>query len=93
LGTVRDRLTADLPITGLALAVAGWLHFLRGVDQAGRRYPIDDPLAGELAARLDLAEQAAREAGPGLAGASAWTARMTSLAAVFGDLGEDARFV
>ncbi len=93
LGTVRDRLAADQPIAGLALAVAGWLHFLRGVDQAGRRYSIDDPLAGVLAARLTLAEQAAREAGPGPAGASAWTAQMTGLTAVFGDLGTDARFV
>lgn len=93
LGTVRDRLAADQPMAGLALAVAGWLHFLRGVDQAGRRYNIDDPLADVLAARLDLAEQAARAAGPGPAAASAWTVQMTGLSAVFGDLGQDARFV
>ena len=34
-----------------SLAVAAWLHFLRGVDEAGTRYTIDDPLAAELAAR------------------------------------------
>ena len=50
LATVRDRLAAGAPIYRLALAVAAWLHFLRGVDEAGQRYPIDDPLAGALAA-------------------------------------------
>lgn len=93
LGTVRARLAADRPIAGLALALAGWLHFLRGVDQAGRRYPIDDPLAETLAQRLAQAEQAARDASPGPAAALAWAREMTALAAVFGDLGRDERFV
>lgn len=53
LGTVRDRLAAGASIDRLALAVAAWLHFLRGVDEAGRHYPIDDPLAGALAALGD----------------------------------------
>ncbi|WP_373824679.1 mannitol dehydrogenase family protein [Achromobacter insuavis] len=93
LGTLRARLAADRPITGLALALAGWLHFLRGVDQAGRRYPIEDPLAETLAQRLTRAEAAARDAPPGPAAALAWAREMTALAAVFGDLGGDARFV
>ncbi len=93
LGTVRARLAADRPITGLALALAGWLHFLRGVDQAGRRYPIEDPLAETLAQRLTRAEAAACDAPPGPAAALAWAREMTALAAVFGDLGGDARFV
>ena len=50
LGTVRERLAAGAPITRLALAVAAWLHYLRGVDEAHQRYPIEDPLTGELAA-------------------------------------------
>ncbi|WP_293433725.1 mannitol dehydrogenase family protein [Piscinibacter sp.] len=50
LATVRDRLARDESIERLALAVAAWLHFLRGVDEAGQRYPIDDPLAAALAA-------------------------------------------
>ncbi|MGD9831907.1 MAG: mannitol dehydrogenase family protein [Piscinibacter sp.] len=53
LGTVRDRLAAGASIDRLALAVAAWLHFLRGVDEAGQRYTIDDPLAGALAALGD----------------------------------------
>jgi len=56
LGTVRDRLAAGVSIDRLALAVAAWLHFLRGVDEAGQRYSIDDPLAGALAALGDDAQ-------------------------------------
>ncbi len=55
LGTVRDRLAAGAPIDRLALAVAAWLHFLRGIDEAGRPYTIDDPLAGALATLGDAA--------------------------------------
>ena len=93
LGTLRARLAADQPITGLALALAGWLHFLRGVDQAGRRYPIEYPLADTLAQRLAQAEEAARAVPPGPAAALAWAREMTALAAVFGELGRDERFV
>ena len=49
LGTVRDRLRAGLPIERLALAVAAWIHYQRGVDETGTRYEVQDPLAGELA--------------------------------------------
>lgn len=48
LATVRDRLEAGAPIAHLALALAGWLHFLRGQDETGRSYPINDPLAPAL---------------------------------------------
>jgi fructuronate reductase len=58
LDTVRARLAQDLPINGLALAVAAWLHFLRGVDEAGRRYDIQDPMADALAKCYAQAEQA-----------------------------------
>lgn len=50
LGTIADRLAAGAPIDRLALGVAAWLHYLRGVDEQGRAYPIDDPLAGALEA-------------------------------------------
>ena len=49
LGTVRDRLRAGLPIERLALAVAAWIHYQRGVDETGARYEVQDPLAAELA--------------------------------------------
>ncbi|WP_313624570.1 mannitol dehydrogenase family protein [Achromobacter sp.] len=93
LDTVRDRLASGSPITGLALAVAGWLHFLRGVDQAGRRYEIQDPMAAALAARHAQAERAAREAGDGPAAMLAWAGEMMGAQAVFGDLGRDPRFL
>jgi fructuronate reductase len=50
LGTVRERLAAGLPVARLALAVAAWLHHLRGIDETGRTITIDDPLARELGA-------------------------------------------
>ena len=71
LGTVRDRLRAGLPIERLALAVAAWIHYQRGVDETGARYEIQDPLAAELA-RTDP---------------------LTSFTPVFGELGDDQRFV
>jgi len=97
LDTARARLAADLPIGKLALAVAAWLHFLRGVDEAGLRYDIQDPMAAELAQRYAQAELAAELAAersdPGPAAMLAWTETLTGLAAVFGDLGADPRFV
>jgi fructuronate reductase len=50
LGTVRDRLAIGASIERLALAVAAWLVHLRGHDEAGRAYAIDDPLASDLRA-------------------------------------------
>ncbi|MNQ50275.1 Mannitol 2-dehydrogenase [compost metagenome] len=93
LDTVRARLAADLPIGKLALAVAAWLHFLRGVDEAGLRYDIQDPMAAELAQRYAQAELAAECGGPGPAAMLAWTETLTGVVAVFGDLGADPRFV
>ncbi|SEJ55355.1 mannitol dehydrogenase family protein [Achromobacter sp. NFACC18-2] len=93
LGTVRDRLAAQAPIPGLALAVAGWLYFLRGSDQAGRAYEIQDPMAEALADRRARADEAARRAGEGPAAMLAWAGAMTGLEPVFGDLGQAPRFV
>jgi fructuronate reductase len=45
LGTVRERLAQGQPITRLALGLAAWMHYLRGVDELGQPYPIDDPHA------------------------------------------------
>ncbi len=66
LGTVRDRLAVGASIHHLALGIAAWLHYLRGYDEHGREYPIDDPLADALLALtreahgLDDDEQRAR---------------------------------
>jgi fructuronate reductase len=93
LDTVRARLAQNLPIPGLALAVAGWLHYLRGVDQAGRGYEIQDPMAEALVRQYALAEDALRQAGslPDLM--QEWARVLTGFKPVFGELGQDGRFV
>ena len=49
IASLRERLDAGRPAPLLALAVAAWLHYLRGVDEDGRAYVIDDPMAAQLA--------------------------------------------
>ena len=62
LGTVRDNLAAGRPINLLALAVAGWMRYVSGADEAGREIKVSDPLAPELA-RI-LAAHRGRGQGP-----------------------------
>jgi fructuronate reductase len=93
LGTIADRLRDDQPITCLALAVAAWLHYLRGGDPGVAKYPINDPLADEL---KELLERADHEADRMPSGAEAERRRIsiiTAYAPVFGDLGRDPRFI
>lgn len=85
LGTVRDRLAAGASIDRLALAVAAWLHFLRGVDEAGQPYEINDPLAVELAALQAHAAAMPDEIQR--------VATLCAFAPVFGTLGEDRRLI
>jgi fructuronate reductase len=85
LATLRDRLAAGAPIAHLALALAGWLHFLRGRDDAGQPYAIDDPLAAAL--------QALQREAEALPGALACAERLTRFAPVFGDLAGEPRLV
>ncbi|MDP9969862.1 fructuronate reductase [Variovorax paradoxus] len=93
LGTVRERLAAGAPIDRLALAVAAWLHYLRGIDELGRRHEIQDPLADALAERCAAAERAAAAAEPAQAD-EARVAVFAAFAPVFGnDLGSNPRFV
>src|SRR5438093_562142 len=83
LGTVRDRLAAGAPITRLALGIAGWLHYLRGVDERGEAYAIDDPLAQALSQTLRAADGS---------GDDEHRAHiLSSFTAVFGDLAGDPR--
>lgn len=85
LGSVRDRLAAGQPIERLALAVAAWLHYLRGVDELGLSHDIQDPLAPALAAELARAEATGS--------VHASVALLASFAPVFGELGRELRFV
>jgi len=49
LGTVRDNLAAGRSVDLAALAVAGWMRYVSGVDEAGREIKVSDPLAPEFA--------------------------------------------
>jgi fructuronate reductase len=61
LGTLLARLDKGLPVPRLALALAAWLHFLRGQSDSGESYSIDDPKAARL---VGLARDAAALASP-----------------------------
>ena len=50
LATVRDNLAAGHPIELAALAVAGWMRYVYGEDERGRRIEVSDPLAPTFAA-------------------------------------------
>ncbi len=85
LNTVRDRLNAGAPFERLALAVAAWMHYLRGADELGQIYRVEDPLAEDLT-RLVQCADAAGSAHERAACFSAFTP-------VFGELGREPRFV
>jgi fructuronate reductase len=55
LGTVRDNLAAGRVPGGLCLAVAGWMRYAGGVDEAGGPIEVKDPLAARLRAASDSA--------------------------------------
>jgi len=83
LGTVRDNLAAGRGIARLALAVAGWMRYVSGRDEAAREIKVADPLAGEFA-RIAEAHRGDPRA---LAGA------LLDVRAIFGaDLPGDRRF-
>ncbi|MGE8588825.1 MAG: mannitol dehydrogenase family protein, partial [Alcaligenes sp.] len=88
----RDRLRAGDDINRLTLAVAAWLHYLRGEDEQGARYAIEDPLAARLAKLLSRAEVAAQASAPSQA-AQRRAMVLASFKPVFGDLGKKPEFV
>ena len=83
LGTVRDRIDAGRPYDRLALAIAGWIHYLSGVDETGATHVVADPLAAELAERLPPLARSVHDG----------VAHIVAYAPVFGELGRDVRFV
>jgi fructuronate reductase len=83
LGTVRDNLAAGRSIDLLTLAVAGWMRYVSGIDEAGRAITVSDPMAGEFA-RVATAQRGNPEA---------LARELLALRAVFGgDLPGDPRF-
>ena len=53
---LAERLAAGLDVTRMTFGIAAWLHYLRGRDEAGEAYRIDDPLADALRALQPEAE-------------------------------------
>ena len=83
LGTVRDNLAAGRRVNLLTLAVAGWMRYVTGRDEAGREIKVSDPLAPEFARIAESHRGDARSLARAL----------LSLRAVFGtDLPSDRRF-
>ncbi|MFZ4288607.1 mannitol dehydrogenase family protein [Variovorax sp. HJSM1_2] len=92
LGSVRQRLASGGSIRLLALALAAWLHHLQGVDEAGRKFEIQDPQAAALADALALAHAAVTSAEPTLA-AQQRTAAFCHGVPLFGELAASPVFV
>ncbi|QQF02231.1 mannitol dehydrogenase family protein [Sinorhizobium meliloti] len=49
LGSIRDRLQAGAGYDRLALGVAAWMRYARGLDEAGRPIDVRDPHAARIA--------------------------------------------
>ena len=81
LGTMQDRLRQGLPIDTHALAVAGWMRYVTGIDENGQTIEVRDPIAGELAAL-------AREAGPVV---DRLAPALLDVRSIFGEFGTDPR--
>jgi fructuronate reductase len=75
LGTVREQLSRDGPIAGLALATAAWMRYVLGRDEQGGAIDVQDPLAGRFAA-------VARDTG---ARSPAAVESLLAIDAIFGD--------
>jgi fructuronate reductase len=50
LGTITDRIAAGAPFERLALGVAAWMVYARGVDEAGKPIEVQDPMRAAFAA-------------------------------------------
>lgn len=68
LATIRDRLAAGAPFDRLALGVAGWMRYVRGVDETGAPIDVRDPLAERLRRLAEDAGPVAGRLAPALLG-------------------------
>ncbi|HMA30620.1 MAG TPA: mannitol dehydrogenase family protein, partial [Casimicrobiaceae bacterium] len=83
LATVRANLAAGRPAELAALAVAGWMRYVRGDDEKGQPISVSDPLATRFAA---VAAESGRDP-------AAYARGLLSCSAIFGDdLPNDVRF-
>ena len=56
LGTISDNVSAGRDCDGLCLAVAAWMRYVGGIDEAGLPIDVRDPLAESLRALSDGAD-------------------------------------
>jgi len=49
LATLRENLQTGRPVAGLSLAVAAWMRYVGGTDEAGQPIDVRDPMAARLA--------------------------------------------
>lgn len=83
LATVRANLEQGRDVGLAALAVAGWMRYVRGDDEEGRPIDVSDPLAPRFAA---IASRCGSDP-------AAYARALLALTEVFGDdLGEEPRF-
>ncbi len=82
LGTLSENLAAGRPSPGLCLAVAAWMRYVGGVDEAGNPIEVKDPLATRLRALSDAARTPAEKIASLLAVAEVFP---PALAAKLGD--------
>ena len=59
LGTISDRLAAGTVPQGLCLAVAGWMRYVAGTDEAGDPIDVRDPISEQLKAAANSADPVA----------------------------------
>lgn len=67
--SVLGALRAGLPVDGLAFAAAAWMRYVRGCDEQGNAYAMNDPMAGELQA---LAQMHAGDAAASVQALGTW---------------------
>ena len=65
LETVRERLAGGSSIAHLALAIAGWIRYASGTDEAGQPIAISDPLSAKFAATAAAARGNASQVADG----------------------------
>lgn len=93
LAPIRDRIAAGQPFPRLALGVAAWLHFLRGYDETGNAFPIEDPLAPALAEVMARAARETENLFDARTRERQRVAIIAGFAPVFGDLAQSPVFI
>ena len=78
LGTVSETLAAGRDCPALMLAIAAWMRYAGGVDEAGAPIEVKDPLAGRLRALSDSAGDPAGKVAALLSLRAVFSAEMTA---------------